>query len=73
MNHALRDERLRRGWTQTWLAGVTGIASPDLSAVEHGRKPAFPAWRRKLSQVFGLPEHVLFPEPSEPTGTEATR
>lgn len=56
----LRDERLRRGWSQTRLSALTGIASPDLSAIERGARPAFPGWRRRLALVFGIPEVELF-------------
>ncbi|MBA3642021.1 MAG: helix-turn-helix transcriptional regulator [Acidobacteria bacterium] len=38
----LKQERQRRGWSQTKLAGMTGISSPDLSALERGAKPAYP-------------------------------
>ena len=56
----LRKERLRRGWTQRELSAFTGIAGPDLSAIERGVKPAFPGWRRRLARAFGLPEDELF-------------
>jgi len=67
----MRDERRRRGLTQTQLSALTGIASPDLSAIERGVKPAYPAWRQKLAKVFGLPEAQLFPSAdAAPTGVE---
>jgi transcriptional regulator with XRE-family HTH domain len=69
MNDRLREERLRRGWTQTRLSALTGIASPDLSAIERGRRPVFAGWRRRLAEVFGVPEVALFGE----SGTEAER
>ncbi len=56
----LRQERLRRGWSQTKLSALTGIASPDLSALERGVSHAWPGWRSRLSDVFGIPEDELF-------------
>lgn len=56
----LRAERQSRGWSQTRLSALTGIASPDLSAVERGAKPAYPGWRRKLAEAFGMAEEDLF-------------
>ena len=57
----LREERLHRGWTLTYLTQITGISTGDISQVEHGRRPAFPGWRRKLAKAFGLPVEDLFP------------
>ena len=65
----LRDERLRRGWTQTRLSALTGIASPDLSAIERGARTAYPGWRRRLATVFGLPEEHLFTPVEKPGRT----
>ncbi len=56
----LRQERLRRGWSQTKLSALTGIASPDISAIERGRRHVWPGWRSRLSAVFGIPEDELF-------------
>jgi len=39
---------------------LTGIASPDLSAIERLARPAFPGWRRRIAEAFGMPEDVLF-------------
>jgi transcriptional regulator with XRE-family HTH domain len=47
----LRAERLRRGWSQTRVAMLTGISGPDLSAIESRRRYAPPGWRRRLSKV----------------------
>ena len=56
----LREERLRRGWSQTRVAALSGIASPDVSALERGVKPVYPGWRRRLAEVFGMTEEELF-------------
>ena len=68
----LREERQRRGWSQTKLAALTGIASPDLSAIERGAKPVYPGWRKRLASVFGMTESELF-SPSTDNQVEATR
>ena len=56
----LKAERRRRGWSQTYVSGLTGISSPDLSAIERGLKPAYPGWRRRLARAFRMPEAELF-------------
>jgi transcriptional regulator with XRE-family HTH domain len=58
----LREERLKRGWSQTELSARTRIASPDISAIERGVKQAFPGWRRKLAHALKRPEAYLFEE-----------
>jgi len=55
----LRTERLRRGWSQTKLSALTGIAQSDLSALENGRRPLSPGWRRRIALAFGLPESAF--------------
>lgn len=57
----LRAERLRRGWSQTRLSALTGIAQSDLSAIENSRRVPGAGWRRRLSRAFGMPETSLFP------------
>jgi transcriptional regulator with XRE-family HTH domain len=57
----LREERLRRGWTQVKVCTLTGIAPSDLSLIERGLRPAFPGWRRRIAEAFGVPPEQLFP------------
>jgi transcriptional regulator with XRE-family HTH domain len=61
----LKHERLRRGWSQTRICQLTGIAPADISLVERGLQPAYPAWRRRLARVFRLPAAALFTEVPE--------
>ena len=61
----VREERLRREWSQTKVSGLTGIAAPDISAIERGIKYPFPGWRRRLAAAFRLPERELFPSVPE--------
>lgn len=56
----MRAERQRRGWSLVTVCQKTGISPPDISLIERGHKPAYPGWRRRLSQAFGLPEDELF-------------
>ena len=60
MSNRIRDERIRRGWSQTRLAALTEIAAQDISAIERGVQAAYPGWRRRLVGVFGIPEAELF-------------
>lgn len=50
---------------------LTGIASPDLSSIERGARPAFPKWRRLIAEAFGMPEEALFVPATEPEGQVA--
>jgi transcriptional regulator with XRE-family HTH domain len=60
-NHLrLRDERLRRGWSQLDVAVRTGLPPSTISVVERGLVHAHPGWRRRLARAFGLPEAALF-------------
>ncbi|MDP1568954.1 MAG: helix-turn-helix transcriptional regulator [Vicinamibacterales bacterium] len=61
----LRTERLRRGWSQTQVTLRTGITPADLSMIERGLRPAYPGWRRRLSEAFALPEDYLFAEDTD--------
>ena len=56
----LREARQRKGWTQARTAAMASMSPQDYSALETGRRPAYPAWRRRLSLVFGVPEAALF-------------
>jgi transcriptional regulator with XRE-family HTH domain len=66
----LKAERLSRGWSQAKLTMLTGIAGPDLSAIERGLRYAHPGWRRRLATAFKIPEAELFAEvPAEEVPT----
>ena len=62
----VREERLKRGWSQTMLSARTGIAASDISAVERGIKYPFAGWRRRLAAAFRVPEAALFPDEVAP-------
>jgi len=60
MTLKLREERQRRGWSLVDVTMKTRIAGADVSLIERGLRPAYPGWRRRLSQAFGVPEAELF-------------
>jgi hypothetical protein len=39
---------------------LTGIAGPDISAIERGTRYPHPGWRRRIAAAFRLPESELF-------------
>ncbi len=67
----LKAERLRRGWSQTRVSMLTGIASPDVSAIERGMRYPHPGWRRRLAAAFKVPEEQLFAPIDDASHTEA--
>jgi len=56
----LREERVRRGWSQSRVAALTKISQADLSCIERGLRYPSPGWRLRLSLAFDLPEEILF-------------
>ncbi|GAB6178968.1 hypothetical protein JCM14036_02870 [Desulfotomaculum defluvii] len=52
----LREERQRRGLSQTKLSSMTGIASADISAIENGWKKTFPGWKKRIAKALGIHE-----------------
>jgi len=44
---------------------LTGIASPDISAMERGTRYPHPGWRRRLAAAFKVAESELFDEIAE--------
>ncbi len=68
----LQIERLRRGWSQQQLSAKTGVAQSDLSAIENGRRAPGSGWRRRIAEVFGVPESSLFRD-ADPTETAAEK
>jgi transcriptional regulator with XRE-family HTH domain len=68
----LRERRIAAGLSQCRLAALTGIASPDISAIERGRKRPFPRWRKRLALALETDEAELFADFDKPA-PEATR
>lgn len=56
----LRQERIRRGWTQTYVAKQTGLSLTAIQKIETGqRKPSYDVLV-KLENLFGLTHRQLF-------------
>ncbi len=50
----LREERQKRGLSQTKLSALTGIASSDISAIENRWKRPFPGWKKRISKALNM-------------------
>lgn len=57
----IRECRQRLGLSQTQLAILSGIASPTMSDLELGKRPAWPRIRKALVRILGISEAELFP------------
>ena len=56
---ALRDARLRRGWTLHDLAATTGIDVGTLGQIERGRRQPSPRTSNVLRPVFPEIKNIL--------------
>ena len=65
MDSRVREQRLRRRWSQTQLSARTGIAGSDISAIECGKRYVPPGWRRRLAAAFEMHEAELFPDQTQ--------
>lgn len=55
-------EMERQDMSQWAVCRGTGIDPATLSRLRRGLIPAYPGWRRKLSEFFGMSEEALFEE-----------
>lgn len=56
----LRQERIRRGWTQNYVAEQTGLSLTAIQKIETGqRKPSYDVLV-ELEDLFGLTHRQLF-------------
>lgn len=53
---------MKKGWTIREVHRRTGIPETTLCNLEHGRGHAWPAYRRKLAQLFQVKADLLFAE-----------
>jgi predicted transcriptional regulator len=44
------------------IAMKAGVAPSDFYQAMNGKKPFFPAWRKRLSEALDMPESECFPE-----------
>ena len=61
----IRKRREAMGLSQSRLAHLIGIAEPNLSALELGKREPWPKVRRALAEALGICEKELFPGDSE--------
>lgn len=62
MINRVKEYRERAGLSQVELSRRARIASPNLSAIEHGERKAWPKARRQLARALKCQESELFPE-----------
>ena len=62
MVNRIREVREKLGLSQVELSRRARIASPNLSAIEHGERKAWPKARRRLARALKCQEGYLFPE-----------
>ena len=62
MVNRVREVREKLGLTQVELSRCARIASPNLSAIEHGERKAWPKARRRLARALKCRESDLFPQ-----------
>lgn len=56
----IRQERIKRGWTQEFVAKQAGLTLTAIQKIETGqRNPSYPVLV-KLEDLFGLPHRELF-------------
>lgn len=67
MNQMIRQERIKRGWTQSFVAKSSGITLTAIQKIETGqRNPSYPVLV-KLENLFGMTHRELFaPIPENP-------
>jgi transcriptional regulator with XRE-family HTH domain len=67
----LVHERKQRGWSQMDVCMKTGIHPATLSRLERQQMPAYPGWRQRLAEAFGIPGDQLFELVKEPVTAQA--
>ncbi len=67
----LSAEREKKGLSRTKLGIRADINPVYVGQIELGRMPVvWPAWRRRLSHVLGIPENELFDQNGHPLSVE---
>lgn len=65
MYDELIREMQRKKITGYKLAQLTNISKPDIYSALKGKKPFYPAWRRRIAAALNVPENKIFPDPIE--------
>lgn len=58
----LTKEQKKRGLSDSKLARMADINQSDFCSMKNGKRPCYPAWRKRISSVLGVPEDELFPK-----------
>ena len=58
----IRQERLRRGWSQTVLAYHAKVSASDVSRIENGMQRPYPRQATALAQALKLTVDMLLEE-----------
>lgn len=59
MKVVMRQERIRRGWTQEYVANKIGITKAAIHDIEIGRRiGSIPVWDA-LEDLFQIPQRIL--------------
>jgi transcriptional regulator with XRE-family HTH domain len=67
----LRQERVRRGWSQQTLGYRARVGASEISRFEHGRAIPYPVQAKRLAKVLGLrPDELLQPAETAPRRVE---
>jgi transcriptional regulator with XRE-family HTH domain len=62
----LKEERLRKGWSQRDLSRETGVNADTISGIETGQHEPRPSTLRRLTEGLGIEVRDLFAEPALP-------
>jgi transcriptional regulator with XRE-family HTH domain len=58
----LNEILAERKMSQRRLSMAAGITNQDLNGAINGKRPFYPAWRKRIAEALRLPEDELFPE-----------
>ena len=56
----IKEERIKRGWTQSRLASKIGVSQPMINDLELGKKGAGDDTKKAIAKIFNLPIMYIF-------------
>lgn len=65
MHDRLKAEMKKQGISGNRLAIEAKIATADFYTAINGKKPFYPNWRKRVADVLGVDEAVLFDDDNE--------
>jgi len=69
----VRQQRLRKGWSQEDLAEKLGVSKVTIHRWECSQTRPVPFYRHRLCEILGVPFNRLFPEVSTPAPLSVVR